>query len=98
VRASNADLTYGFVITPSGSFRSQWPFEAQRVLERNYLATASLWRRTALQELEGWNESLPTTAAITWDLWRRFARRSGTAVPIPRPIVVQRLVQSAHPR
>jgi hypothetical protein len=98
VRASNADLTYGFVITPSGSFRSQWPFEAQRVLERNYLATASLWRRTALQQLGGWNESLPTTAAITWDLWRRFARRNGPAVHIPRPIVVQRLAQSARPK
>ncbi|MEI8238699.1 MAG: glycosyltransferase [Actinomycetota bacterium] len=88
-----ADVAFGFVVTASGTFRSQWPFEHERVLQHDYLAAASLWRRSALVELGGWNVALATPRAATWDLRRRCGHAGGDPFHIPRPIAVQRPAQ-----
>jgi hypothetical protein len=97
IREDDADVAYGFVATPSGTFRSALPFEPGRMLRHDLLATAALWKRTTLYELGGWDPALPA-GPLTWDLWRRLAQHAGAAAAlVARPLVQQRAAQHIPP-
>jgi cellulose synthase/poly-beta-1,6-N-acetylglucosamine synthase-like glycosyltransferase len=89
----DADAAYGMVVTPDGLLKSSLPFEPWRLHWSDYIATASLWRFSSLQQLGGWSEDPALDGAETWDLWRRLAASGGSAVLVPRPLVRQAFAQ-----
>ncbi len=88
-----ADAAYGMVVNPQGLLTSALPFEADRLMRLDYLATVALWRRASLVKLGGWSEDPDIGGDETWDLWRRLAASGGSAVLVPRPLVSQAFSQ-----
>lgn len=88
-----ADAAYGMVVNPQGLLTSALPFETDRLMRLDYLATAALWRRASLVKLGGWAEDPSVDGAETWDLWRRLAQSGGSAILVPRPLVRQAFPQ-----
>jgi hypothetical protein len=97
IEEAHADVAYGFVVTTAGTFRSALPFESERMMRHDLLATAALWKRSLLYELGGWDPTLPADQA-RWDLWRRLAQHPTATVALAaRPLVQQRPAQKVPP-
>ena len=86
-------VCYGMVIKADGDLTSALPIEASRLEGLDYMAAASLWRRSALDGLGGWADGDHTDSDGMWDLWKRLSRSSWHAFFIPRPVVRQRFAQ-----
>lgn len=93
-RDASYAVCYGMVIDWSGNLTSALPLEAPRLEQRDYIAAASLWRRSALEHVGGWSEVLPSETELSWDLWKRLSRSELRAYFLPRPVVRQGFVQS----
>lgn len=87
------DVCYGMVIDWSGDLTSALPVEHSRLARHDYLAAASLWRRSAIEALGGWSEVLRSDSELSWDLWKRLSRSDLRTYFVARPLVRQRFVQ-----
>ncbi len=86
---SGADAAYGMVATADGDLGSALPFEGDRIQRLDYLELASLWERESLAWVIGANSSISSETGWIAELWRRLARRGGSATLVPRILVRQ---------
>lgn len=82
---SGADAAYGMVITADGQITSAHPYEQARLERSDYLASAALWRRSALHALGGWCEGAGWRGQEVRDLWWRLGSSGGSAALVARP-------------
>jgi hypothetical protein len=86
---SGSEAAFGMVVRPDVQITSAHPFECARLERTDYLASAALWRRSALLALGGWCEGAGWRGQEVRDLWWRLGSSGGSATMVPRPVVRQ---------
>jgi glycosyltransferase involved in cell wall biosynthesis len=73
-----------------GSETGSYPIEAysaETLTERNYVHASALMRRSAFEDVGGYDLGMRTSRYEDWDLWLRFAERGLRGVMVPLPLL-----------